>query len=263
MSVGVVSVLMMSTGSAAAPPVKKAQLIATYPHDETAFCQGLVVHDGKLVEGTGQYARSRLRIVDLETGRPETEVRLGSDQFGEGITIWKDSILQLTWRNGYLLTWDATSLQQTGTIRYADVDRSWNEGWGITHNGHSLIVSDGTSALRYINPETWKLERTVKVRNSGRPLSKLNELEFVGDRILANVWYEDRIACINPESGVVEQWIDVSHLRPRAVRGAKESVLNGIAWDEKAGRLFVTGKHWPQLFEISVDGIGGTTRSAE
>ncbi len=247
------SLLFTESSAGAAPPVIKAELVRAYPHDPTAFCQGLVLYDGKLLEGTGQYSHSRLRQVEIETGRSVFEQKLASEVFGEGITVWKDTVLQLTWRNGYLITYDAQTLQRTGTVRYAGIDPGLREGWGISHDGHSLIISDGSSALRFVDPETFTLERTLNVRSGARALSKLNELEFVNGQIFANVWYEDRIACIDPETGAVSEWIDVSHLRPREVRGNREAVLNGIAWDEKSGRLFVTGKHWPKLFEISVD----------
>jgi glutamine cyclotransferase len=246
----VTAILLFPRNGGAAPPILRAELIQTFPHDDTAFCQGLVFRDGWLLEGTGQYSRSRLRAVEITSGRSAREVRLSNDVFGEGITVWKDTLLQLTWRNGFVITWNPDTLERTGSVPYAKIDKSLREGWGITHDGHSLIISDGTADLRFVNPDTWRLERTVKVRAAGRPLTKLNELEFVNGRILANVWYDDRIAIIDPESGNVERWLDVSHLRPDAVRGEKEFVLNGIAWDERGGRLFVTGKHWPALFEI-------------
>ena len=249
------SLLFSEPSAGAAPPVIKATLIQSFPHDQTAFCQGLVVYDGHLLEGTGQYSHSRLRQVDIESGRSVVDQRLGSEVFGEGITVWKDTVLQLTWRNGYLITYDARTLQRTGTVRYSSIDPNLREGWGIAHDGHSLIISDGSSSLRFVNPETFKLERSLTVRSGARALSKLNELEFVNGQIFANVWYEDRIACIDPENGAVTEWIELSHLRPREVRGNREAVLNGIAWDEKTRRLFVTGKHWPKLFEISIDGV--------
>ena len=240
------------SAEAAAPPVKKAAVVKAYPHDRTAFCQGLAVLDGQLLEGTGQYQKSRLRLVDIESGKSVSDQRNADDVFGEGVTVWKDRIFQLTWRNGYLLVYDARTLQQTGFVRYSDIDRKLAEGWGLTHDGHSLILSDGSADLRFINPETFKLEKTVRVKSGSRTLTKLNELEFVSGQILANVWYEDRIASIDPGSGQVTAWIDLSHLRPREVKNDREAVLNGIAWDEKSQRLFVTGKHWPMLYEIEI-----------
>lgn len=253
-AIAVVAGLLINESSAgAAPPITKARLVQAYPHDATAFCQGLVIHEGRLVEGTGQYSHSRLRLVDIDSGRSIIDQKLGSEVFGEGVTIWKDTILQLTWRNGYLIKYDAETLQRVGTVRYSQIDPTLREGWGIAHDGHSLIISDGSSSLRFVNPETFRLERSLNVRSGSKALSKLNELEFVNGQILANVWYEDRIACIDAESGVVTEWIELSHLRPREVKGNREAVLNGIAWDEKSGRLFITGKHWPNLFEISID----------
>ena len=240
------------TAGSAAPPVTKAVMVKAYPHDRTAFCQGLVTYEGRLLEGTGQYQKSRLRLVEIENGKSVSDQKNADDVFGEGITIWKDSVYQLTWRNGYMLIYDVKTLQGKGYIRYRDIDPKLSEGWGLTHDGHSLILSDGTADLRFINPNTFKLEKTVRVKSGLKSITKLNELEFVNGRILANVWYEDRIACIEPSSGKVTEWIDVSHLRPREVRNDREAVLNGIAWDEKSQRLFVTGKHWPTLYEIKL-----------
>jgi len=240
------------TTEAATPPVTKAVLVKAYPHDPTAFCQGLVTYDGRLLEGTGEYRKSQLRLVDINTGNAISEMKNADDVFGEGITVWKDKLFQLTWQNGFMLVYDVETLQRTGYVRYRDIDPKLREGWGITHDGHSLILSDGTADLRFVNPDTFKLERSVRVKSRFKPITKLNELEFVNGRILANVWYEDRIACIDPANGNVEEWIELSHLRPREVRNNREAVLNGIAWDQKNQRLFVTGKHWPALFEIKL-----------
>ncbi|HQX52813.1 MAG TPA: glutaminyl-peptide cyclotransferase [Planctomycetaceae bacterium] len=241
------------SAEAAAPPVTRAVLVKAYPHDRTAFCQGLAIHNGQLVEGTGQYQKSRLRLVDIESGKSVSDQKNSDDVFGEGVAVWKDRIFQLTWKNGYLLVYDAKTLQRTGFVRYSAIDPKLAEGWGLTHDGHSLILSDGSADLRFINPDTFKLEKKLRVKSGYRSLTKLNELEFVNGQILANVWYEDRIACIDPASGQVTEWIDLSHLRPREVKHDREAVLNGIAWDEKARRLFVTGKHWPTLFEIKLE----------
>ena len=262
MPISVLCIAVLATGSAlllpkppaesAAPPVTKAVMVRAYPHDRTAFCQGLVVHAGRLLEGTGQYQKSRLRLVDIDTGKSVSDHKNSDDVFGEGITIWKDRVYQLTWRNGYMLIYDAKTLQSTGYVRYRDIDPKLNEGWGLTHDGHSLILSDGSSDLRFIDPDTFKLEKIVRVKSGFKAITKLNELEFVNGRILANVWYEDRIASIDPASGKIIEWIDLSHIRPREVKHDREAVLNGIAWDEKTQRLFVTGKHWPTLYEIQL-----------
>ena len=248
------SVLLLPKPSAeaAAPPVTKAQIVRAYPHDRTAFCQGLVVHEGRLLEGTGQYKKSLLRLVDIDSGKSVSDQKNADDVFGEGITVWQDRVFQLTWRNGYMLVYDAMTLQRTGYVRYRDIDPKLSEGWGLTHDGHSLILSDGSADLRYINPETFKLEKKLRVQSGLKSITYLNELEYVNGQIFANIWYEDCIACIDPATGKVTEWIDLAHIRPREVRNDREAVLNGIAWDEKAQRLFVTGKHWPTLFEIKL-----------
>jgi len=246
-------VAMLTPGSgaaSAAATVIDAKLVQAYPHDETAFCQGLAFHESQLLEGTGQYGRSRLRLVDLETGRPRIDVPLANNVFGEGVTVWKDRILQLTWQNGYVIVYDANTLRQTGTVAYRDIDPKLREGWGLTHDGTHLILSDGTSLLRFIDPERWVTVKSMRVKSGFRSVDKLNELEYINGEIFANVWYQDRIARIDPESGRVTSWLDVSKLRPRSVRRNREAVLNGIAWDAQQQRLFVTGKNWPKLFEI-------------
>lgn len=247
-----VMLLPKPSAEAAAPPVIKAQVVKSYPHDRSSFCQGLVVHEGRLLEGTGQYRKSLLRLVDIDSGESVNEQKNADDVFGEGVTVWKDRVFQLTWRNGYMLVYDAKTLRASGYIRYRDIDSKLTEGWGLTHDGHSLILSDGSADLRFINPETFKLERKLRVKSGLKSITYLNELEFVNGRIFANIWYEDRIACIDPTTGKVTEWIDLAHIRPREVRNDREAVLNGIAWDEKAQRLFVTGKHWPTLFEIKL-----------
>lgn len=260
MPIAVLCIAMMAAASVlflpkpsvetASPPVTKGQVVKQYPHDRTAFCQGLVAFEGRLLEGTGQYQRSMLRLVDLDTGKSIIDQQNADDVFGEGITVWKDRVYQLTWRNGYMLAYDARTLQRTGYVRYRDIDPRLKEGWGLTHDGHSLILSDGSADLRFINPDTFKLEKKLRVKTGLKSISNLNELEFVNGRIFANIWYEDRIACIDPDSGAVSEWIDLAHIRPPEVKNNREAVLNGIAWDEKTRRLFVTGKHWPSLFEI-------------
>ncbi|MEO2017285.1 MAG: glutaminyl-peptide cyclotransferase [Fuerstiella sp.] len=243
---------MLSPGvSTTAAPVTFVKVVNTFPHDRTSFCQGLVMLNGAILEGTGQYNRSRLRLVDLPTGKPTMDVALPGNVFGEGVTVWKNTILQLTWKNGYLLTYDSTTLRRTGSVQYRQIDRGLYEGWGITHDGTHLIISDGSSTLRFVDPETFKTVRRLRVKDGFRGVSKLNELEFVNGEILANVWYRDRIARIDPKSGRVAGWLDLRALRPASLRNDREAVLNGIAWDAAGQRLFVTGKNWPTLLEIS------------
>ena len=232
--------------------MQPVQVVKEYAHDPAAFCQGLVFHNGKLIEGTGRYNESRLRQVDLDTGNVEIEVKLRDDIFGEGVTVFQDQILQLTWKNNQLLVYDAATLKFKGVVRYPQIDPTLREGWGITHDSQSLIISDGTSRLRFCDPKTYRVSRKLTVRNGRRAQTHLNELEFVDGYILANVWYEDKIARIDPGSGQIVDWLDLRQLKPGSVRWDKEAVLNGIAWDESSRRLFVTGKNWPKLFEIKI-----------
>lgn len=221
------------------------RVVADFPHDRTAFSQGLVIVDGQLYEGTGKKGESTLRKVDLKTGRVEAFVPLDRSYFGEGITIMNDRIYQLTWENHLGFVYDLKTMKQIKTFRYS------GEGWGLTNDGKHLIMSDGTSMLRFLDPTSFEVVKRVRVRNSQGQVDKLNELEYVKGEILANIWYEDRIARISPESGEVLGWIDLSNLYPSWQR-SKEDVLNGIAYDDASGRLFVTGKNWPKLYEIEL-----------
>jgi glutaminyl-peptide cyclotransferase len=223
------------------------EVIASFPHDRNAFTQGLVVHAGKLLEGTGQYGSSSLRRVDIESGRVERLHPLPDAYFGEGITVFANRIYQVTWQNRTGFVYDVETFEQLGAFRFD------GEGWGLTNDGTHLILSDGTPSLRFIDPETFAVVRALTVREGDRPLPRLNELEYVDGEIWANVWYDDRVARISPTDGEVLGWIDLASLYPRAQRGS-EAVVNGIAYDAPTGRLFVTGKNWPQLFEIEVPG---------
>lgn len=245
--------LLIPSGSAAIPgaPVSPVKVVHTYPHDQTSFCQGLVVHNGKILEGTGHYRQSRLRSVDLLTGKPDVDIALPGDVFGEGVTVWENTIIQLTWQNGYLITYDAKTFQRTGTVSLRKIDPTLKEGWGITHNGTHLIISDGSSTLRLVDPRTFRVVKRFRVKDGFRSVSDLNELEFVNGEIFANVWYKDQIARIDPSTGRVTGWLDVSALRPPELANSREAVLNGIAWDPTSKRLFVTGKNWPVLYEVS------------
>jgi len=229
----------------AGPVLWSARVVATYPHDPGAFTQGLAIHAGRLFESTGQYGRSSLREVDLETGHVLRIVNLNYTYFGEGIAILGERLFQLTWQNQSALVFDLESFDLVDTRRYS------GEGWGLTHDGESLIASDGSSSLRYYDPQTFSVTGRLEVRDGDQAVTSLNELEYIDGELWANIWYEDRIARISPETGDVLGWIDLSHLYPRAQRGS-EAVLNGIAYDADAGRLFVTGKNWPQLFEIEL-----------
>ncbi len=246
-----VAATVLNGSAAATAPVTDVQLVKAFPHDTSSFCQGLVVFKGDILEGTGQYNQSRLRLVDLETGRPKIDIPLAGNIFGEGVTVWENTILQLTWRNGYLITYDAETFRKTGTIALNKIDRSLYEGWGITHDGRHLIISDGSATLRFVDPKTFRLVKQVLVRDGRRTVSNLNELEFVNGEVFANIWYKDQIARIDPATGRVTGWLNVAALRPASVRNDKEAALNGIAWEPTTKRLFVTGKNWPALYEIS------------
>ena len=227
------------------PGAASFRVVAAYPHDPAAFTQGLAIEAGQLYEGTGQYGASTVRLVDLATGRAQKQRALGPRYFGEGITILDDLLYQLTWQNGVVVVYDLDTFEVERTMQYD------GEGWGLTHDGRQLIMSDGSATIRFRDPQTFSVTREIEVRNDGVPLSRLNELEYVDGEIWANVWYEDRIARIAPADGKVLGFIDLGTLYPQSARGS-EAVLNGIAYDAAAKRLFVTGKNWPQLYEIEV-----------
>jgi glutamine cyclotransferase len=227
-------------------PVYSYNIVNTYPHDPDAFTQGLVFDDGVLYEGTGLYGQSSLRRVELETG-DVLQVRELSDQFfGEGITIFGDRIIQLTWQSNIGFVYDKDRFELLQEFSYS------TEGWGITHDGTRLIMSDGTSKLRFLDPQTFEEIGQVEVFDSNGPVTRLNELEYVEGEIYANVWQTDRIARIAPETGRVTGWIDLEGLLDVEDYSGKVDVLNGIAYDGQTDRLFVTGKLWPKLFEIEL-----------
>jgi glutaminyl-peptide cyclotransferase len=234
----------------AAPPKKTApvagyKVVKVYPHDRQAFTQGLQYLDGVLYEGTGQNGQSGIRKVKLETGEVLQHQPLDAKYFGEGITVWRDTIIQLTWQSEVGFVYDKATFKQMRTFTYP------GEGWGLTHDGKRLIMSDGSTALRFLDPSTFKELGRLTVRDGGVPVKNLNELEVVKGEILANVWQTMRIARISPKTGDVTGWIDLSGLLdPREAVGT--DVLNGIAYDAAGDRLFVTGKWWPKLFEIKI-----------
>lgn len=230
-------------GGDAPVPTYGFQVVRSYPHDRAAFTQGLFVRNGFLYEGTGMNGQSGIRKVKLETGEVVQAKPLAPQYFGEGIVEWQGSIVQLTWTHGIGFVYDAETFAQTRTFSYK------GEGWGLTHDGTRIIMSDGTAQLRFLDPATLKETGRVTVRDARGPIQKLNELEFVKGEIFANVWGTDRIVRISPSDGRVTGWIDLAGLLPPAER-ANTDVLNGIAYDAAADRLFVTGKWWPRVFEI-------------
>lgn len=226
------------------------KVVRTFPHDRSSFCQGLVVENGRLYESTGHYGESRLRQVDIQSGRPTVDVAMPDTVFAEGITILNGVLYQLTWKENVMLTYDPTTLKQTGGIPYRQIDPSLKEGWGITHNGRQLIISDGSSFIRFVDAKTMKTVRTIKVKDGFRTISKLNELEYVNGLILANIWYSNQIAVIDPATGRVRSWLDATKLRPAEVAKDREAALNGIAWDAASKKLYITGKNWPVMYEV-------------
>lgn len=227
-------------------PIFTFRVVNSYPHDPKAFTQGLAFSEGFLYEGTGLRGRSSLRKVELETGVVLEERILSPNYFGEGITCFENTIIQLTWRSNTGLIYDRNSFDLLNEFRYS------SEGWGITSDGNRLIMSDGSSTLRVLDPTTFQNIGNIEVSHSHGLLKGLNELEYVRGEILANVWPRDIIARISPETGRVSGWINLRGLLAPEDRPAGVDVLNGIAYDRKSDRLFVTGKLWPKLFEIEL-----------
>jgi len=220
------------------------QIQRVYPHDRRAFTQGLQYVDGVLYEGTGLNGRSSIRKVELETGNVLQQRDLSAEYFGEGITVWKNDLIELTWQARVAFVYDRATFQLKKQFSYP------GEGWGLTHDGTNLIMSDGSEQLRVLDPVTFSERRRIRVTSAGAPLRDLNELEFVKNEILANVWQTDYVARIAPDTGVVVGYIDLRGLLSPAER-ASADVLNGIAYDAARDRLFITGKLWPKLFEIT------------
>ena len=222
------------------------QVINTFPHNISSFTQGLVYHEGFIYEGTGKNGLSTLSKLNLEDAEVLMSKKLSRRYFGEGIEIFDGKIFQLTWRSNMVFVYDKDSFEQTGTHYNA------TEGWGLTNDGQHLILSDGTATLQFINPETFIPERKVEVILNGNAVQNLNELEFINGEIWANVWMSDFILRIDPATGNVNSIIDLTGLENETLLGSNEAVLNGIAWDSEKERLFVTGKHWANLFEIEL-----------
>ena len=228
------------------PPVFGHRVVRQFPHDPEAFTQGLVFHQGFLYESTGLLGESTLRRVDLKTGRVLQQRRLLPVLFGEGAAVVGDRIVQLTWRAGIGFVYDRETFRLLREFRYA------GEGWGLTFDGRWLVMSDGSDTLRFFDPETFAETRRLAVHAGGRPVDRLNELEWIRGEIWANLWTEDRIARIDPATGEVLSFVDLGGILAEGLRHPGSDVLNGIAWDPDNSRIFVTGKKWPRLFEIEV-----------
>lgn len=232
---------------AARPPLVGVTVVARTPHDRTAFTEGLIWHDGALYESVGREGQSDVRRVRLADGTVEKRVTISPAQFGEGLAAWGRELISLTWHDGIAHRWDAATLKATGTSRFA------GEGWGLTSDGKRLIHSDGTSTLRFLDPKTLREQARVTVTFAGKPLDQINELEWVGGSLLANVWHQPFLVRIDVATGRVTQLIDLRPLVAEVAATDPEAVANGIAYDPAARRLFVTGKLWPTMFEIRLD----------
>ncbi|MDD5127093.1 MAG: glutaminyl-peptide cyclotransferase [Dehalococcoidales bacterium] len=222
------------------------RVVQSYPHDRDAFTQGLVFENGVLYESTGRYGKSSLRKVDLTTGKVLQMVNLPEQYFGEGITVYRNTTINLTWQSRKGFIYDKGNFNFIREFPYE------TEGWGITFDGNRLIMSDGTATLYFWDPETLQAVGRIEVTDNGAPVDRLNELEYINGRIYANVWQTDRIAVINPEDGRVMGWIDLTGLLRTGGGVVTADVLNGIAYDDGTKRIFVTGKLWPWLFQIDL-----------
>ncbi|MCJ7573653.1 glutaminyl-peptide cyclotransferase [Candidatus Bathyarchaeota archaeon] len=243
LELGVITLVSLNEGPTnTMTPRYTYNVVNVYPHDENAFTQGLVFEDGFLYEGTGLYGNSSLRRVELETGKVLQVHALQGQFFGEGVAIVGDKIIQLMWESHRGFVYDKNTFDLLREFSYL------TEGWGITYDGSRLIMSDGTANLYFLDPETFQRIGQVKVRDAA-PVTGLNELEYVKGEVYANVWGEEEIAVINPQTGRVKAWIDLKGIRGSENRDP-DNVLNGIAYDSKGDRLFVTGKRWPRLYEI-------------
>jgi len=222
------------------------RVVHVYPHDASAFTQGLVFVNGHLYESTGLTGRSSLRMDELESGKVLQRYAVPDKYFAEGLTNWGSTLIQLTWQTHTAFVYDRFSFRVMKSFSYD------GEGWGLTQDGHRLILSDGSATLRFLDPESFKVEGRITVRDHGVAVKELNELEYVRGEIYANVWHSNRIARISPATGEVLGWIDLTGIIPASELSSDEAVLNGIAYDAKTDRLFVTGKLWPKIFEIQV-----------
>ena len=219
---------------------------AEHPHLTTSYTQGLQFVDGVMWEGTGQHGQSKLQRIDLETGAAEVVAELPQREFGEGITVLGDKVYQLTWTSNVVHIYDRTTGRKLKDVHYP------GEGWGLTTDGQMLYMSNGTSRIFRIDPETFERKSSFTVTVNGEPVNFLNELEWIDGRIWANVYTLDRIVIIDPASGVVEGIADLAGLLPESERTPETDVLNGIAYDKESGRIFVTGKNWSKIFEIEL-----------
>ena len=235
---------------AAATPRWRARAVESFPHDPQAYTQGLLLDGGRLYESTGEWGKSSLRRVDLRTGRVLQRWQIAAEHFGEGIALLDDRIWMLTWKGGRGWAFDPRTLAPTDSFTYV------GEGWGLATDGTSLFLSDGSAELRVYDPEGFTQQRTIRVTEAGRPIHSLNELEWMDGELLANIYNTEWIARIDPATGEVRGWIDISGLLAAEERAEVQrlgGVANGVAWDAQRKRLLVTGKHWPKLFAVELE----------
>jgi len=230
----------------ASTPVQSYTIVKTYPHSTSSYTEGLVYLDGKFYEGTGRQGQSALIATDPETGKILQRAKLPEQYFGEGIIDWGPYLYQWTWQSHVCFVYSRQTFRLVRKFAYT------GEGWGMTRTQIELITSDGTATLRFRNPESFQETRQVTVKDGVTEITQLNELEFIKGEIYANIWHSDRIARISPKDGHVIAWVDLTGLLPENLKVDAESVLNGIAYDPGADRLFVTGKQWPAIFEIRI-----------
>ncbi|WP_391561812.1 glutaminyl-peptide cyclotransferase [Novosphingobium sp.] len=231
-------------------PLERAALVKRFPHDPAAFTQGLFIDRGQLFESTGMVGRSSVRLVDLASGKVLKSAAIPAPHFGEGIAPWNGQVLSLTWQSGLGFRWGRGSLRQIGTFRYS------GEGWALTSSGKELVMSDGTDTLRFIDPKRFAVLRSVKVTIRGRPLNQINELEWIEGQLFANIWMTDYVVRIDPASGKVIGIIDLGDLHRDSGAFGHGQVANGIAWDARTRKLYLTGKEWPWLYEVKLEPAG-------
>ncbi len=237
------SLVLLCIGCSARVKQYKVEVVKEYPHDTGAYTQGLFFNGGRFFESTGQFGESSFREVELATGKVLSQMNFQQKYFGEGSVMLGDNLYILTWLNKVAFVYDAKTLEYRQTYSYP------REGWGLTTDGKSLIASDGSSRLFFLTPDL-RQERYVDVKMDGRPVRYLNELEYIDGKVWANVYMTDMIVIINPADGTVEARIDCSGLLPRTLRTATTDVLNGIACDPATGKIYLTGKYWPRLYEV-------------
>ncbi|MES2474201.1 MAG: glutaminyl-peptide cyclotransferase [Verrucomicrobiota bacterium] len=229
------------------PATLSYQIVSTRPHDAEAYTQGFEFHNGRLLESAGQYGESALREIEPATGKVLRKRPLAKNVFGEGLTVFSDELFILTWKENTAFVLDPKTFKPLRTIRYT------GEGWGLTHNATHLIMSDGSSTLRFLNPKDFSVVKTLTVKDGNSPVLNLNELEMIDGQIFANIYQTDKIARISAESGAVTGWLDLSGLKHQLTPRGRAEVLNGVALDPATGNLLVTGKYWPQMFELKLN----------